>query len=482
MHFVRTEMVGFNVLVAQPGARTSPSFLSGVCGGRVCSSRVVASTRRGQRYSFHGEPMQPSFEAQPSPRAVTVQAQSAAGNEQQGRRVPFVTVEELEIFLQRHVNLDESAAHDIVIKMPRLRNFPIERPQGAIDFLNKKGIAPEDVARMVIKYPMLLTFDVERRLAPVWKMLEDEGLDAAQVAARYPPIFDHNLNEGIRGKLQALEAAGMSPQALRARVLKEGGATVLRLGAEEKLRPWLSFIAEVGIPPEKLEEIVRRHPWIFKRDLERKVKPMLAVLREDGGLDEAQLAQVLAKCPQLFGFGRDAIVAKLRLLYNIGLTSDEVRHTLLAAPYFLTYDLQTNLKAKVAFLNAAGIRGEDLRTVAAACPVLWGMDLEEEIAPRFDALLNTMGRTVRELLKRPQSLFYASLQRAVLPRHAYLEHRGLDPARVTLQKMLECTDTAFVREVAGGELEEYKEFKRSLGLEPPPRPARAPHARFRRAA
>eukprot|EP00276_Gloeochaete_wittrockiana_P006004 CAMPEP_0184648316 /NCGR_PEP_ID=MMETSP0308-20130426/5405_1 /TAXON_ID=38269 /ORGANISM="Gloeochaete witrockiana, Strain SAG 46.84" /LENGTH=444 /DNA_ID=CAMNT_0027080045 /DNA_START=247 /DNA_END=1582 /DNA_ORIENTATION=+ len=350
--------------------------------------------------------------------------------------------------------IPEDQASNIVAKYPRILKYSVEeRASAAVAFLRTKGFSADDIRGMITRYPVLLTFGVSRRLQPVWDMLCNEGLDPRIVLRRYPATFDCNLEVGIGDKLRALQRVGVRGSAVLTKA-----PNLLRFSANDQLKPTLDFLVSVGFNAQQLEELVEKKAWILKRDLNKKLIPVVTFLKKQLMMSAEEVTQVLTTCPQFFGFGVENLTMKMKWLHSIGLTPEDIKDMIIKVPFTFTLDQPTALKPKVVFMIEQGVTDEDLVKVLKLVPRFFTMSLENEIAPKWDFIVKTMKRSVAEILEDPVPFFYSSYYRRVLPRFRYLQDKGLDDA-FTISQILRPAEAKFLKDIAKGSGSEYAKVK-----------------------
>lgn len=97
------------------------------------------------------------------------------------------------------------------------------------------------------------------------------------------------------------------------------------------------------------------------------------------------------------------------------------------------------LRPKIKFLRSIGLSKEEAPRFCARMPAIFGYNVDDNLRPKFEFLVEEMERSLEELIQFPQ-YFGFSLRGRIVPRHWHLKQRSV---RIKLNRMLLWSDERF---------------------------------------
>ncbi|CAE7562503.1 MTERF5 [Symbiodinium sp. CCMP2592] len=197
-----------------------------------------------------------------------------------------------------------------------------------------------------------------------------------------------------------------------------------------RLLEFLQMQLDVSI--SEAEELAGKCPALARRDIDKKLKPMMQQL-EVWGLKKAQVAKVLARYPQVLGYSiEEKLKPTVHWLRDLGLKKVEVTNVIVRSPQNLGLSIEENLKPTVQWLRDLGITEVEVAKVAGRFPQVLGLSIEENLKPTVQ-WLRDLGLKKVEVAKViagfPQVSGY-SIEENLKPTAQWLRDLGLTKAEV----------------------------------------------------
>ncbi|VAI52686.1 hypothetical protein VPH35_107925 [Triticum aestivum] len=299
---------------------------------------------------------------------------------------PSFAVEE---YLVSTCGLARAQAFKASVKLSHLKSP--SNPDAVLAFLAGLGLSGADVAALVARNPQVLCAGVERTLAPNVAALTGLGLSRSDIARLVSVAGNHFCCRSIVANIQYC---------------------LCLLGSYENL---LSAI--------------KRNFYILSSDLERVIKPNVAVLREFG-LGPCDIAKLCASQPWLLTCNVERIRAMAVSVQGLGVPrgSGMFRHALDAVAFVS----KEKIAAKVEHLKKT-FRWSDAEVGIAVCKAPQVLHRSKEsLQRRSEFLISDLGLEPAYIARRSVMLLY-SLEGRLRPRSyvvKFLKANGLlDPDR-----------------------------------------------------
>ncbi|XP_062094413.1 transcription termination factor MTEF1, chloroplastic [Humulus lupulus] len=245
-----------------------------------------------------------------------------------------------------------------------------------------------------------------------------------------------NLSLQIKEKIVCLEIMGIDSGKALAHNPSLHSAT---LGSVESI---ITFLRSKGIQQKDLKKIFGMCPKILTSDIAADLIPVFDFLTRDLQVPFHSLRKVINKCPRLLASSaRDQLKPALFYLQRLGFKDVEALAQNDAV--LLVSSVEKTLIPKLRFLESLGVSKEEAVAMVVRCPTLFTFSIENNFKPKFEYLVEEMGRKVEEVKEFPQ-YFAFSLEKRIKPRHMEIVRRGLE-REVGLPLMLISTDDQFTQ-------------------------------------
>lgn len=240
---------------------------------------------------------------------------------------------------------------------------------------------------------------------------------------------------------------------------------ILEYSTEATLVPRLEFLMSVGLKMDDMPKILLRAPAVVELSVENTLEPRLAFLRDDLGLPEGSLPNILVKHPQLMTCTQESMQERADFLRSIGMNDELLGKSILSHPQLLHYSVDS-MSARIEYFRSIGVENTNLPKMLSRMPQLLGLNIEVNVAPKFDFLCDQLGGGHQTIEKSPVFLAL-SLEKRIIPRYCFMKEmspRGMKlPAPMDWFK---CSDKVFAGKFAKAPLEEFIAFKESIVASP----------------
>lgn len=243
-----------------------------------------------------------------------------------------------------------------------------------------------------------------QQLQDIIVFLESLGLDSSKMMVKYPLLSTTSV-ENIRAVVRFLESRKLR----RKDVVKvlSNNPSLLGHSVEESFLPVVSFLlTEVGLQEKDVTKVVIRCGRLLTSSVDTQLRPTLRFLQE---LGFKHMAAVVANNATLLASSMEnRLIPKMEWLIGLGLAKEEAVQALIRFPAIFNYSIETNLQPKWNYLVDDMGRGlADLQ----AFPQYFGYSLECRISPRYLFLKKrNLSLPLDALLKPTDEVFYARFQ------------------------------------------------------------------------
>ncbi|KAL6861289.1 hypothetical protein ACP4OV_016989 [Aristida adscensionis] len=260
------------------------------------------------------------------------------------------------------------------------------KPDAVLAFLSGLGLSANDIAAAVAYDPKLLCSEVERTLAPRLAELRDLGLSPSQIA----------------------------------RLVLVDPARFRRPTVVAKLQYYVPLFGSF----ENLLQAVKTNSYLLSSDLERVVKPNVALLMECG-LGACDIAKLSVPVPRLLTTNPERVRAMVVRAEAVGVPrgTGMFRHALLAVAFLS----EEKIAAKLEFLRKTFHWSDAEAGIAVSKLPLVLKQSKERLRRMSEFLITQVGLEPEYIAHRPALLTY-SLERRLMPRHyvvKFLKENGL---------------------------------------------------------
>ena len=296
---------------------------------------------------------------------------------------------------------------DVLALSRSVPGFLGSRTCALLDELAERGFPRPECVRLIVAQPGLLAYDLPQRLGQLCE-LGFSHKDALSMARQRPALFNANVSD----TLAALELHG-------------------------------------GLAAADARKVVGAFPAALGYNLPERVLRLraegVAVDPATGAADDALLAKLLKRCPQLLGYD---VGARLAGLHEVGFSRDAALRLVHANPKVLSYDAAAQFGR---LERLGGWSREEVRAMVLTFPPILGLDVDRNVGPKLRYLQARCGLTAAAAAAWPGAFGY-SLEKRIAPRVEVLRARGVD-AWPSLSSLLAPGQDAFVKRYAVGERE-----------------------------
>lgn len=249
---------------------------------------------------------------------------------------------------------------------------------------------------------------VSQHLQDVILFLESLGLDSTKLMTKYPFLSTCSV-ENVRAVVRFLE----SHKLRRKDVVKvlTNNPYLLGHSVEETFLPVVRFLlTEVGLKERDVGKVVNRCARLLTASVDDRLRPTLRFLRS---LGFTHMSIVVSNNATLLASSvENRLIPKMEFLIFLGLSKEEAVQALIRFPAIFNYSIDTNLQPKYNCLVEEMGRGlDDLK----AFPQYFGYSLEYRIRPRYQFLKKrNLSLPLADLLKPTDEVFYARFQHELM--------------------------------------------------------------------
>ena len=250
---------------------------------------------------------------------------------------------------------------------------------------------------------------VSQHLQDVILFLESLGFDSAKLMVKYPLLSTCSV-ENVQAVVRFLEFHKLR----RKDVVKvlTNNPNLLGYSVEETFQPVVKFLfAEVGLKEKDVGKVVKRCARLLITSVDGRLRPTLRFLQS---LGFTRMPVVVSNNATLLASSVEKrLIPKMEFLESLGLSKEEAVQALIRFPAIFNYSIDTNLQPKYNYLVEEMGRGlDDLR----AFPQYFGYSLESRIRPRYQLLKkrNLSDLPLADLLKPTDEVFYAQFQHELM--------------------------------------------------------------------
>ncbi|WCJ37180.1 Mitochondrial transcription termination factor family protein [Euphorbia peplus] len=268
--------------------------------------------------------------------------------------------------------------------------------------LEKIGVADEDFAKMVLKYPWILSTSIQSNYKEILSMCHWEKI---------PKVI---IDEAIRSWPHLL-----------------GCST-------SKLKVMVETFGALGMKNKKLGRVISKSPQLLLRKPEELLQ-VVSFLKELG-FDQESIVKILLRCPQIFGASVEkTLQRKVEFLASLGVSKDHLPRTIRKYPELLVSDINRTLRPRMKYLMEVGLTKNEVAFMVRRFSPLLGYSIDEVLRPKYEFLVNTMEKPVKEVVEYPRYFSY-SLEKKIKPRFWVLKRLNEE---YSLKEMLDKNDDEF---------------------------------------
>jgi hypothetical protein len=182
-------------------------------------------------------------------------------------------------------------------RFPTVQTIPRARLQLSADFfISELGLSKQAVARMILKWPSLITTTVDTHRSKI-KALQGFGISETRLI-RMLPIRSGLLGfneKALQSKLDLLRSLVELPHGSTARLVGEGGLAAV---STDRLNNRVAYMLSLGLSRTELGKLIARHPSFLKSS-DQNIEHKVNFLRELGASTDMIPRMFVALSPLL---------------------------------------------------------------------------------------------------------------------------------------------------------------------------------------
>ena len=301
--------------------------------------------------------------------------------------------------------------------------------EAMLRWLQDLGLQRAEVAKVLLRCPVIWRHNVQENLRPTVQWLRDTGLTKVQVAkiiARNPAVLGCSIEENLKPTVQWLQDTGLTKVEV-AKVIARFPA-VLGCSIEENLKPTVQWLRDTGLTKMEVAKVIARSTSLLGCSIEENLKPTVQWLRVTC-LTQMEVAKVIARFPAVLGCSIEGnLKPTVQWLRDTGLTKVQVAKVIARHPAVLGCSIEENLKPTVQWLQDTGLTKVEVAKVIARFPAVLGCSTEESLKPKVQWLRDT-GLTkmeVAQVVARQPAILGSSIERNLQAKRQWFLEQGLD--------------------------------------------------------
>ncbi|XP_021851077.1 transcription termination factor MTERF6, chloroplastic/mitochondrial [Spinacia oleracea] len=333
----------------------------------------------------------------------------------------------------------------LIESFPRLLLLSVEsNMKPIVKFFENVGVPRKRMGNVLLLFPPLLFRELEEQIrAGSWPFKMVGALDKkfGRMLVKYPWVLSTGILKNYKDILGFFEAEKVPKFSIERAILD----WPLLLGCSSgKLKPMVEQLDNLGVRTTKLGKVIATSPQLLLQRPEdfRKVVTFLQGL----GFDNDGIGKILARCPEIFATrSENTLQQKLEFLTSLGILKQEVPRVIKKYPEFFVSDIDRTVVPRLRYLMKCGLTERNVASMIVRFSPLLGYSIEEVLRPKLEFLVNTMGKSVKEVLYYPRYFSY-SLEKKIKPRVFVLRSRNID---CSLKDMLAKNDDEFATDYLG---------------------------------
>ncbi|KAL8199947.1 hypothetical protein R6Q57_013515 [Mikania cordata] len=279
-------------------------------------------------------------------------------------------------YLVNSIGFSQDQAFSALTKVGHLKST--QNPNSVVDFFKQCGLDKTQVKNIVCYCPKILTANVDKTLAPKFRVLQELGLTERPLEN----LFRRSVN-----------------------------FSTSRLGAN------VDYLREVLGSDEKVIKVIQRSWWMFSLNYAKKLSPNLLVLKKNG-LSDDKIEYILLKNPSCLLRNPDWLEATIKKVEPVLGIPPESPRFVDGLEMVLSLS-ESTIDMKSGIFRSFGWSDSEILTMTRSLPsCLRGSEAKLQASLKF--FMSKLGYTAAYLATHPKLLVY-SLDKRVMPRYEVLE-------------------------------------------------------------
>ncbi|CAL5199690.1 unnamed protein product [Lathyrus oleraceus] len=314
-----------------------------------------------------------------------------------------------------------------------------------LNFLQHIGIPAHRIPNIVLAFPPILLSNLQLLQTRLKALNQIDGVDEdyAKLMLKYPWVLSPSIQNNYKEVLAFLYSAKI-PKTRIDRAIKKQPQL---LGCStSKMKLMVDQFAELGVQRKKLDQVITKSPQLLLQRPEDFLQ--VVVFFENMGFDKENIGRLLARCPEIFAASiSNTLQRKIDFLSRICLSKAYLPVVIKKYPELLVFDIDRTLPQRIVYLMKLGLSKKEVAYMVRTFPALLGYSINEVLRPKIEFLVNIMKRPLRDVVGYPRYFSY-SLEKKIKPRYWVLKGRNI---QCSLKDMLAKNDEEFAAEFMGVE-------------------------------
>ncbi|CAK8535550.1 unnamed protein product [Lathyrus sativus] len=312
-----------------------------------------------------------------------------------------------------------------------------------LNFLRHIGIPTDRIPNVVLAFPPILLWNLQLLQTRVKALNQIDGVDEdyAKLMLKYPWVLSTSIQKNYKEVLAFLYSAKI-PKTWIDRAIKKQPQL---LGCStSKMKLVVDQFAELGVQRKKLDQVITKSPQLLLQKPEDFLQVVLFF--ENMGFDKENIGRLLARCPEIFASSiSNTLQRKIDFLSRICLSKAYLPMVIKKYPELLVFDIDRTLPQRIVYLMKLGLSKKEVAYMVRTFPALLGYSINDVLRPKIEFLVNIMKRPLRDVVDYPRYFSY-SLEKKIKPRYWVLKGRNIE---CSLKDMLAKNDEEFAAEFMG---------------------------------
>ncbi|XP_027341950.1 transcription termination factor MTERF2, chloroplastic [Abrus precatorius] len=335
----------------------------------------------------------------------------------------------------------DSAFHYLIESFPRLLQLSVnDHFARLLDFLHNIGIPVFRIPYIILAFPPLLFWNPHLLKTRILSLNQIDIVDEdyAKLLLKYPWILSTSIQRNYTEVLAFLYSLKVPTtwidRAIESQPHLLGCST-------SKLKLMVDQFAELGVQGKKLNRVIAKSPQLLLRKPEDFLQ--IVLFFENMDFDKETVGRILARCPEIFAASiNNTLQRKIEFLGGVGVSKTFLCGVIRKYPELLVSDTDTTLLQRVLYLMKLGLSEKDIAFMVRTFSPLLGYSIDGVLKPKIEFLVNSMERPVRDVVGYPRYFSY-SLAKKIKPRYWVLKGRNI---KCSLKDMLGKNDEEFAAE------------------------------------
>ena len=345
---------------------------------------------------------------------------------------------------RRMMNVSDEDVRMIITKQPSILHMSANRniSPTMLFLIRALDLSKDDLRQIVCAYPCTLCYSIENLARKLNFFERDLGMgknDVRKLLLSEPKLITASVDTGLMPRYNFLHKE-LKIRVFDLQKIVKGNPRILLYSLVGNLHPKIIsfFIMKLYMEPQHVLKLLSAYPLILDYNLEDHMIPIARYLISELEFSPMEMRRILLKFPRLMThslFKIKHVVGYLR--FQLGMDANEVKRVLFQAPQVISLSTDSTLVSKVSFLrDFFDLNNEkDLRKVIAGMPTLLLCSIENNLAPKAKYLLDQFGGDrfeLRQAILTLPTLMGYSLDKRIRPRMTRISEKGVEPIKITV--------------------------------------------------